>query len=48
MKLGIGDNRVESFQIPWGYELTLYHGDGMVGDSESYTGKENIDDHEFM
>lgn len=39
---------MESFNLPWGYELTIFDEDGMVGNSKSFTGKPNIDDHDFV
>ena len=39
---------MESFSLPWGYELTLYDADGMNGNSKSYIGGKNTDDNEFM
>ena len=39
---------MESFSLPWGYELTLYDEDGMNGNSKSYYGTQNTDDNEFM
>ena len=48
VKLGMGAEDMDSFHLPWGYELTLHAEDGMVGESKSFTGKSNIDDHDFM
>ena len=39
---------MESFSLPWGYELTLYDQDGMNGNKKSYRGTQNTDDNEFM
>ena len=39
---------LESFSLPWGYQLTLYDNDGMTGNSKSYIGGQNTDDNEFM
>ena len=44
----MGAADMDSFHLPWGIELTLYAQDGMVGESKSFTGKSNVDDHDFM
>ena len=36
--LGMKTNEVESYQLPWGYELTLYDNDGFSGESYTITG----------
>ena len=47
-KLGMKEGELESFSLPWGYELTLYENDAFSGAKKSYTGKKNTDDNEFM
>ena len=36
---GMVGGRMQAYNLPWGYELTLYDRDGMVGNSISFTGK---------
>ena len=38
-KRGMKSGELESFSLPWGYELTLYDNDGMTGNKVSYYGR---------
>ena len=38
-RFGMVGGRMSSFNLPWGYELTIWDRDGMVGNKISFTGK---------
>lgn len=33
---GMKEREMESFQLPWGYELTIYENNNLTGDSKSF------------
>ena len=37
--LGMKDGEMESFNLPWGYKLTLFDSDGMTGNSIDFYGR---------